>query len=112
MKTGDAFNAGLAKQNWGMIRQCHAAFSGSSDYMQAAAMNENLTLDVQVYGECRAKFGDQWWSGHRNGAASLGANTHDIRVFKAAMEWIWTELQEGDGHFTDDVYFWADVTAI
>ena len=57
-------------------------------------------------------FGQNWWSGHRNGAGSLGQSTHDIRVFKAAMDWTWTMLQEGGGHFADDVYFWADVTPI
>jgi len=111
-KTGDAFNAGITKQNWGMMRQCHAAWNGSSDYMLSAAMNSNLTLDVQVYNECRSMFGTNWWSGHRNGANSLGTNTFDIRVFKAAMDWTWSSLQEGGGHFEDDVYFWADVTAI
>lgn len=26
-KTGDAFNAGRCKQNWYMVRQCHAAWN-------------------------------------------------------------------------------------
>ena len=41
-------------------------------------MNSDLMLDVQVYGECRTMFGMNWWSGHRNGAGSLGQSTHDI----------------------------------
>src|SRR5690606_39969479 len=92
-KTGDAFNAGLCKQNWGMIKRCHAEWSGSGDYNTAGAMNEDLSLDVQVYNECRASFGDNWWAGHRRGVqcgdnpSGGNCNPTDVATFKAAMDW-------------------------
>ena len=49
-KSGDAFNAGATKQNWGMTRNCHSSWNnlGSNDYSTSAAMNSNRSLDVQV----------------------------------------------------------------
>jgi hypothetical protein len=111
-KTNDSFNAGVCKQNWGMIRECHAAWSslGPSSYATAAAMNTDLALDVQVYSECRSHFGDLWWAGHRNGAAGLdNPNTTDIQNFKTAMDWTNAQIAS---HLCDDVRFWVDVPAI
>jgi hypothetical protein len=111
-KTGDSFNAGVAKQNWYMMRQCHSAWSnlGSGDYATSAAMNSSRSLDVQVYSECRSHFGDSWWAGHRNGASGINnPNTQDIRNFRAATDWTNSMLS---GHLTDDVRFWVDVPAI
>src|SRR6185503_2088151 len=52
-KTQDAFNAGVAKQNWGMIRRCHPAWNTqtAAQYMTSTAMNTSLSLDIQVYNE-------------------------------------------------------------
>jgi hypothetical protein len=73
-------------------------------------MNDDRALDVQVYDECRAQFGDSWWGGHRNGASGLmNPNTQDIQNFKAAMDWTFEQLP---GHETDDVRFWVSVPAI
>jgi hypothetical protein len=110
-KTGDAFNAGIAKQNWGMIRRCHPAWNSqtATQYMTSAAMNSSLALDIQVYTECRNMFGNDWWSGHRNGYNNLGTNTQDIQEFKGAMDWTNTQLT---GHLTDDVRFWVTIRAI
>lgn len=112
-KTGDAFNAGVAKQNWLMMRHCHPAWTGlsSSDYATGAALNTDLGLDVQVFEECRAHYGDQWWAGHRGGQSGLegGHDQSDIDLFKGAMDWTDAMLE---GHLTDDVRFWVDVTPI
>jgi hypothetical protein len=110
-KTGDSFNAGICKQNWGMIRRCHPAWNGlaAGQFSTSTAMNSNLALDIQVYNECRAMFGGNWWSGHRNGFGSLGSNTQDIQEFKAAMDWVNTMLT---GHLGDDVRFWVIIRAI
>jgi hypothetical protein len=110
-KTQDSFNAGLAKQNWGMIRNCHTAWSGqtAAQFMTATALNSDLMLDVQVYAECRAKFGNDWWSGHRAGYNNLGMSTPDILQFKAASDWTNQMLT---GHLTDDVRFWVTVAPI
>ncbi len=111
-KTGDSFNAGTCKQNWGMARICHPAWSGqaASAYSTMTAMNSSRTLDVQVYNECRSYYGDRWWGGHRNGSTGLNnSNTTDINNFKAAMDWTNTML---NGHTTDDVRFWVTIPAI
>jgi hypothetical protein len=110
-KTLDAFNAGLAKQNWGMIRRCHPAWQSQTaeQFMTSTAMNSSLALDVQVYNECRAMFGNQWWAGHRNGYNNLNTNTQDIQEFKAGMDWTNTQLT---GHLTDDVRFWVTIRPI
>jgi len=111
-KTGDSFNAGVAKQNWGMMRTCHPAWNGmgASAYATSAAMNTNRTLDVQVYNECRSYYGNNWWAGHRNGASGLSnPNTADIQNFKAAMDWTNNMLT---GHTCDDVRFWVSIPAI
>jgi hypothetical protein len=109
-KTGDAFNAGLAKQNWGMIRQCHGAWNGlgAGDFMTSTAMNSDLALDIQVYNECRDRFGAQWWAGHRSGNLN-NTNTTDVLQFKGAMDWTDAMLTD---HLTDDVRFWVSITPI
>ena len=110
-KTGDSFNAGICKQNWGMIRRCHPAWNTmtAAEFNTSAMMNTNLALDVQVYNECRTMFGANWWSGHRAGFGSLGSNTQDIQVFKAGMDWINMMLTT---HLTDDVRVWVTVPPI
>jgi hypothetical protein len=116
-KTGDSFNAGVCKQNWGMIRTCHPAWNGlsSSSYTTSMAMNgDNATsraLDVQVYIECRNYYGNNWWAGHRNGSSGLSnPNTADIQNFKIGMDWTNTQIQ--NGHLCDDVRFWVNLPPI
>jgi hypothetical protein len=111
-KSGDAFNAGATKQNWGMMRQCRSSWRGygPNDYSVSAAMNNNRSLDVQVYNECRNYYGDQWFAGHRNGTSGL-ANpyTQDINNFRAGYNWTYNQLA---GHECDDVRFWVSIPAI
>lgn len=113
-KTGDAWNGGVCKQNWGMMRTCYPPWQGlaSDQYATAGAMNSDLGLDVAVYNACRDHFGDDWWAGHRNGASGLAnPDTADIQAFKAAMDWTYEQLVSGS-HFCDDVRFWVNVQAI
>ena len=111
LKTGDAFNGGIAKQNWGMMRRCHPAYGGlgAGDFMTGADLNANLALDIQVYNECREMFAGDWWSGHRLGANNLGNNSPDVQRFRAAMDWTNMMLT---GHLADDVFFYVVVPAI
>jgi len=112
-KTGDSFNAGVTKQNWGMARQCHPAWQGmsSSQYSTSTAMNGDRALDATVYKECWTFFGDKWFGGHRNGSSGLqNPNTSDIQRFKSA--WEWTRTQIGTAHQCDNVRFWVNVPAI
>jgi len=110
-KTGDGFNAGIAKQNWGMMRVCHTAWNSlrSSGYATSEQMNGNRQLDVQVYVECRKHFAGDWWAGHRNGSAGLQTpNTPDIQNFKAGEDWTHQMIQDGN-HQCDDVRFWVNL---
>jgi hypothetical protein len=107
-KTGDSFNAGVAKQNLGMIKTCHPAIQTTT---QAAQMNSNRALDVQVYVECRKYYGSSWWAGHRDGSAGIAnPNTTDIQNFKAGEDW--TNAQIQNGHQCDNVRFWVNMPAI
>lgn len=111
-KSGDAFNAGATKQNWGMMRQCYSAWRGlgANDYSVSAAMNNDRSLDVTVYNTCRNYFGSNWFAGHRNGSSGLSnPNTQDINNFKIGYEWTYNNLS---GHETDDIRFWVDIPAI
>lgn len=111
-KTGGAANFGITKMNWTMIRQCHPPYAGlgDGDFLRGAELNTNLALDVQVYNECRAFFGDRWFGGHRNGTAGLNnPNTADIRAFQGAVEWIDEMLP---GHELDDIQFFVSIPAI
>ena len=42
---------------------------------------------------------------------NVDPNTADIQNFKAAMDWTYDQLVQGD-HFCDDVRFWANVQPI
>lgn len=110
-KTGDAFNGGIAKQNWGMMRRCHPEWSGlgAGDFLTGAELNLDLALDIEVYDECRQVFGNDWWSGHRLGFNNLGNNDPDVQRFRAAMDWTNLMLE---GHLADDVFFYVVVPAI
>lgn len=108
-KTGDSFNAGVAKQNLGMIKVCHPAIQTTA---QATAMNSNRALDVQVYVECRKYYGSSWWAGHRNGSSGISnPNTPDIQNFKAGEDWTNQMIQSGN-HQCDNVRFWVSLPAI
>jgi hypothetical protein len=111
-KTGGAANFGITKMNWTMMRQCHPAYAGlnDGDYLRGAEINTDLSLDIQVYDECRAFFGDRWFGGHRNGTPGLNnPNTPDIRAFQGAVEWIFERLP---GHELDDIQFFVSIPAI
>lgn len=111
-KTGGAANFGITKMNWTMIRQCHPAYAGlnDGDFLRGAELNMSLELDIQVYDECRAFFGDRWFGGHRNGVAGLNnPNTADIRAFQGGVEWIFEMLP---GHELDDIQFFVSIPAI
>jgi hypothetical protein len=113
-KTGDSFNAGVAKQNWNMIRTCHTAWNNlaAKDYATSEQMNSDRALDVEVYIECRNHYGTSWWAGHRDGTSGIqNPNTPDIENFKAGEDWTNQMIQSGN-HQCDDVRFWVTLPAI
>ncbi len=108
-QTMDAFRVGVCKQNWGMIRECHPAWNGlgPDDYPTATALNGDRRLDVSVYYECLAWFGDAWLAGYRNGIEALeDPETPDVRRFRIASQWTARMLEE---HTCDDVRFWVEL---
>ncbi|TFK40218.1 hypothetical protein BDQ12DRAFT_721680 [Crucibulum laeve] len=115
-KTSDSFNAGVFKQNWGMLRQSVSRYSGKSanDYNTAAELNSNLCLDISVRHESQNHFGEGlWFAGHRNGASGLAnPNTQDIQNYKDGVYWIRNQLyyyNNGKGaDMTSDIRFWVD----
>lgn len=112
-KSGDAFNAGVCKQNWGMMRQCHSQWNylEADDFDTSAVLNSNPALDVQVYNECRDMFGANWWAGHRNGSTGLEyPYTDDIANFKIAMDWTYQMIR--DEHTQDNIRMWVNIGAI
>jgi hypothetical protein len=112
-KTGDAFNAGACKQNWGMMRVAYAPWRGmsSSQYATSAQMNSNRSLDVTVYKASWSYYGKQkFLAGHRNGSSGLAnPNTTDINNFIKVFDWGYNNIAN---HTTDDVRFWSNVPAI
>jgi len=112
-KTGDSFNAGVAKQNWFLSRKCHRQWRhlSSTAYNTLAVLNKNAKLDTQVYAQCRKQFSKRkFFATHRNGETGFNnPNTEDINKFIASYDWTLKHLQ---GHASDDVRFFVDVPAI
>ena len=116
-KKDDAANFGIFKQNWMMIRAAWKPFAtlGPKDYQRGAALNTNLSLDIQVLHASQAKYGmaSTWWAGHRNGASGLlNPNTADIQKYRNAVKWIETQLASKPAYRTDDTRFYVEVEAI
>lgn len=115
-KTYDAANFGIFKQNWGMIRACTPQYRGLSagDYNAGAALNGNLSWDVQVLNMCQRHYGtDRFFGGHRNGSTGLNnPYTQDITNYKNAIYWIKSQIDSNSRYRTDDTRFWVNVPAI
>jgi Glycosyl hydrolase family 134 len=115
-KTYDAANFGIFKQNWGMIRQCTPQYQsyGPNEWNAGAALNSNLSWDVQVLNLCQSYFGlTRWFGGHRNGATGLAnPNTTDINNYKTAVYWIKAQIDSSSTYRTDNTRFWVSVPAI
>ncbi|MDP9794141.1 hypothetical protein J2S43_002653 [Catenuloplanes nepalensis] len=115
-KTYDAANFGIFKQNWGMIRQCTPQYQGygQNEWNAGAALNSNLSWDVQVLNLCQGHFGtDRFFGGHRNGSTGL-ANpyTQDITNYKTAIYWIRDQINSNSAYRTDGTRFWVYVQPI
>ena len=115
-KTGDAANFGIFKQNWYMIRQAVSQYSGygPSQYNAGAALNSNLSWDIQVRHAAQNKWGEYtWFGGHRNGQSGLSnPNTTDINNYRNAVYWIRDQINSNSANRTNDTRFWVSVPAI
>jgi hypothetical protein len=115
-KTGDAANFGIFKQNWLMIRSSVPQYSGTTanEWNWGAALNSNLSWDVQVLHASQNHYGmTKWFAGHRNGQSGLNnPNTTDINRYKTAVYWIQSQINSNSKYKTDDTRFWVSVPAI
>ena len=115
-KSGDAANFGIFKQNWGMIRACTPQYQsyGAAQYNAGAALNSNLSWDVQVLNLCQSYYGlTKWFGGHRNGSTGLAnPNTTDINNYKTAVYWIKAQIDSSSANKTNNTRFWVSVPAI
>lgn len=115
-KTGDAANFGIFKQNWFMIRTSVSQYANptASQYQAGAALNTNLSWDIQVLYASQQKYGmDLWFAGHRNGQPGLAnPNTADINNYKRAVYWIKSQIDSDPKYLTDDTRFYVVVPAI
>ena len=115
-KTGDAANFGIFKQNWHMIRQSVSQYSGygANDWNAGAALNSNLSWDIQVRHAAQSKWGEStWFAGHRNGETGLNnPNTQDIANYRTAVYWIQSQINSSSTYLSDDTRFWVSVPPI
>ncbi|MFW6725010.1 carbohydrate-binding domain-containing protein [Streptomyces sp. MAR4 CNY-716] len=115
-KTYDAANFGIFKQNWLMLRSACDRFrgQGSSSWNNGAALNSNLSADVQCLNQSQSHYGTNlWFAGHRNGETGLNnPNTSDINGYKTAIYWIRDQLNSNSSNLSNDVRYWVDVQPI
>ena len=113
-KTGDASNWGIFKQNWYMLRLSVPQYQpyDASAWQAGAALNNNLSWDIQCRHTSQNYFGiDKWFGGQRDGQTGLNnPYTQDISNYKNAIYWIQSQIDSG--HTTDDTRFWVDIPAI
>ena len=115
-KTGDSANFGVFKQNWYMIRTSVSQYSsyGPSQYNAGAALNTNLSWDIQVLHASQNKYGIyNWFAGHRNGQTGLSnPGTADINNYRTAVYWIQSQLNSSSANLSNNTRFWVEVPAI
>jgi hypothetical protein len=114
-KSGDAANFGVFKQNWHMLRNACSRFQGqpSSNYNNGAALNSNLSADVQCLNQAQSYYGiDRWFAGHRNGETGLNnPNTADIQRYRTGVHWIRDQIN-ANGAQSNDTRYWVNVPPI
>jgi hypothetical protein len=115
-KTGDSANFGIFKQNWFMIRTSVSQYSsyGPSQYNAGAALNSNLSWDIQVLHASQNKYGIyDWFAGHRDGQSGLSnPGTTDINNYRTAVYWIQSQLNSNSANLSNNTRFWVSVPAI
>jgi hypothetical protein len=115
-KTGDSANFGIFKQNWYMIRTSVSQYSsyGPSQYNAGAALNPNLSWDIQVLHASQNKYGIyDWFAGQRDGQSGLSnPNTTDISNYRTAVYWIQSQFNSNPANLSNDTRFWVEVPAI
>ena len=115
-KTGDSANFGIFKQNWFMIRTSVPQYAGygPAEYDAGAALNTNLSWDVQVLHASQGQYGmDAWFGGHRNGETGLhDPGTADIANYRNGVYWIQSQIDSHPEYRQDDTRCWVDIPPI
>jgi hypothetical protein len=115
-KTGDSANFGIFKQNWYMLRTSVPQYEpyGSSAWNAGAALNSNLSWDIQCLHDGQNHYGIYlWFAGHRDGQSGLSnPGTTDINNYRTAVYWIQSQLNSSSANLSNDTRFWVSVPAI
>ncbi len=115
-KTGDSANFGIFKQNWYMIRTSVSQYAsyGPGQYNAGAALNTNLSWDIQVLHASQNKYGIYtWFAGHRDGQSGLSnPGTTDINNYRTAVYWIQSQINSSSANRSNNTRFWVQVPAI
>lgn len=117
LKTGDAANFGIFKQNWLMIRSSVPQYANATEqqYLWGTALNHNLSWDIQVLHASQTHYTlETWFAGHRGGESGLNGvwNRHDIRNYRRAVYWIRDQINGNASYRSDDTRFWVEVPAV
>ncbi len=115
-KTGDSANFGIFKQNWYMLRTSVPQYEsyGSGSWNAGAALNSNLSWDIQCLHDGENHYGIyKWFAGHRDGQSGLNnPGTTDINNYRTAVYWIQSQLNSSSANLSNDTRFWVQVPAI
>ena len=115
-KTGDSANFGIFKQNWYMLRTSVPQYEsyGPSAWNAGAALNNNLSWDIQCIHYGQNHYGIYtWFAGHRDGQSGLSnPGTTDINNYRTAVYWIQSQLNSNSANLSNDTRFWVAVPAI
>ena len=103
-KTGDAFNAGRTKMNYGEARLAGVGQGSTSafwNYCNSAGNDVSAwTTDFNHWGSC-------YYAVHRNGITAQNAcSSSSATGWENAMNWTYNNLS---GHTTDNVRFWCNI---
>lgn len=98
-KTGNSFNAGRAKQNYGEATASGVGQGSTGNLWNYCASVGN---DRNCWNAIYNHFGSNYWSSHRGGS--------DWPTFKSANDW--TNSQLSNGHWTDNTRFWCNIPSI
>lgn len=99
-KVEGSYCAGLAKQNWFMVRMCgNKSWKklGEKSYRKMTKLNKSLSFDIKMYKNCRARLSEsKFFSGHRwgyEGYCKTKDHSYDINCFIKSYHWTLKHLK-------------------
>jgi hypothetical protein len=113
-KTGGAYCAGLAKQNWYMVRLCGEKSwkkLPEGGYKRMKRLNKSLSFDIKMYKNCRKRMGaSKFFFGHRwgwEGIHTPGKHKKDVQCFIKGYQWTLKKLK--GANLRNDYRFWVKI---